>query len=117
MLTTWQTVLLLKVQLHVTEFSDPSTGFGVTQPNSPLHGSTVKFQSVFSKVFAISCKVFTVIHKHQQENMLAWFVYILSKLKYACTLEKKKDHTLLSPDYRSAVRLDSPNFLIKLQLQ
>lgn len=95
MLTTWQMVLLRKVQLHFTEFSDSSTGFGVTQPNSPLHGSTVKFQSVFSKVFAISCKVFTVIHKHQQENMLAWFVYILSKLKYACTLEKKKDHTFI----------------------
>lgn len=28
----------------VTEFSDPSTGFGVTQPNSPLHGSTPKLK-------------------------------------------------------------------------
>ena len=71
MLITWQTVLLSKVQLHVTEFSDPSTGFSVTQPDFPLHGSTSKSQSVFPKVFAISCKVVTVIHEHQQENMLA----------------------------------------------
>ena len=49
MLTTWQTVLLLKVQLHVTEFSDPSTGFDVTQPNLPLHGFTPKLKLLRKK--------------------------------------------------------------------
>jgi len=57
-LTTWHTVPLEKEQSQVRLFSfDPCVGS--THPDCRLHGSTLKFQSVFPKLFAMSCKAST----------------------------------------------------------
>ena len=60
---TWQMVELEKEQLQERAFSEPSIGFGVTHPSSPLHGSTLKFQSLFPSFFATSLKTLTVNKK------------------------------------------------------
>lgn len=49
-------MLLTKEQLQVTAFSKPFFGFKSVQPDNPVHGSTLKFQSVFPNVLAIACK-------------------------------------------------------------
>jgi len=60
MLVTWQTVALTKVQLHVTAFSLPFTWTEDVQLRSPLHGSTLKSQSFFPSVSAISLRASTI---------------------------------------------------------
>lgn len=49
MLVTWQTVLLENVQLHMTLLFAGS----VFHPELPLHGSTLKFQSIFPRELLI----------------------------------------------------------------
>lgn len=68
MLTTWQVVLLSNVQSQVNAFSLPLIGFWVTQPDNPLHGSTLKFQSPFPKLVAIACNDSTAKTQNPQQK-------------------------------------------------
>jgi len=56
MLMTWHTVALEKVQLQVRALSNPFGWLSFTHPDCPLHGSTLKSQSVVPNLFAISRK-------------------------------------------------------------
>lgn len=68
MLTTWQEELLLKVQLQITELSNPLVPYSPIQFPSPPHGSFPKSQSFFPSFFPISLKAFTVPHKQKPNN-------------------------------------------------
>ena len=71
MLTTWQPVVLGILQLQLTALSK-----FLTHTDCALHGSSLKFQSVFPKVFAISRKACTVKrYRHQKKK-----IYILVRL-------------------------------------
>jgi hypothetical protein len=58
MLTTWHSFPLEQPVLQVRLFSNKSC-FDSSHPDCPLHGSTLKFQSVFPKLFAMSPKAST----------------------------------------------------------
>jgi hypothetical protein len=93
MLMTWHTVALEKEQLQVTAFSNPFRLSSLTHPYSPLHGSTLKFQSVFPKLFAMSrkastAKVYDQIRNKRKgypdpTNQICTFFYYFSDEKIA----------------------------------
>ena len=62
-LTTWQPLVLGILQLHLTALSE-----FLTHTDCALHGSTLKFQSVFPKVFAISRKACSVQRYHHKKK-------------------------------------------------
>ena len=62
-LTTWQPLVLGILQLHLTALSE-----FLTHTDCALHGSTLKFQSVFPKIFAISRKACSVQRYHHQKK-------------------------------------------------
>ena len=63
MLVTWQTESLAKEQLQMTAFSLPFTWTDDVQLFCLLHGSTLKSQSSFPSVLAMSCRACTIIQK------------------------------------------------------
>ena len=80
-LTTWQVVLFWKKQSQVTAFANSFGAVAFLQFDSPLQGSTPKFQSVFPNVFAISLKTSTRRTQHPKTEIghLVW--YSKSKLE------------------------------------
>lgn len=109
MLTTWQTVELAKEQLQLKAFSTPFTWTEDVQLLSPLHGSTLKFQSFFPSFLAISFITCTEHSKptsdkdssYTSSHIVRWKILVT----HTSTLFPTHTHSLVEIHVRSTSNL------------